>query len=462
MEGEPFPSARVRLLRAARRETRPELQHAVWSLAWPVILTLVSESMVGVVDVLMVGRLGAAAVAAVGVGAQILSAVSVVMTAVGTGTLALVARQVGAGRQQETDRILGQSIVAALGLSIVVVAPVILGVGRLVGVFGVTPEVAGLTGAFVRRVMLSIPAAAVVFVIGAGLRGAGDTRTPLAIGVVINVLNVAFNYVLIFGKLGFPALGVRGSGLATTVAFTTGAVMGCLLLVRGRLRLTITPDDLRPRLEPIRRVLAVGYPAAAEQLLIQIGFFLYVVFVARYGTKAVAAYFIGARIMALSFLPGFGFAAAAGALVGQYLGAHDPRRAESAGWLATRLSVYLMSTTGLVIFLGARHIAALFVADPEVVAGTVSFMYVLGVAQPLMGIDFTLGGALRGAGDTRFPLVTVLVAFYGCRLGASWVVSSLEHLSLTWLWSAVIGDYVARAALKWWRFAGGRWKAVTV
>ena len=448
--------------RAARTSSQAELQHAVWSLAWPVILTLVSESMVGVVDVLMVGRLGASSVAAVGIGVQILSAVSVVMTAVGTGTLALVARQVGAGAEREARNVLAQSIAAALALGAITIAPVIAAAPSLVRIFGVEPEVAELAAGYVRLVMFAIPAGAVGFVIGAGLRGAGDTRTPLAIGVVVNALNIALNYVLIFGRFGLPALGVRGSALATAIAFTVGAVIGLTLLMAGRLRLTLRVIDLRPQRAPIRRVLAVGYPAAAEQLLIQIGFFVYLLFVSTHGTKAVASYFIGARVMGLSFLPGFGFAAAAAALVGQSLGARHPRRAESAGWLANRMSIYLMSATGMVIFFAASHIASLFVDDPEVVAGTVSFMYVLAAAQPLMGIDFTLGGALRGAGDTRFPLVTVLIAFYGCRLGAAYLATSVFRASLPWLWSAVIGDYLARAALKWWRFASGRWKTVEV
>ncbi len=168
------------------------------------------------------------------------------------------------------------------------------------------------------------------------------------------------------------------------------------------------------------------------------------------------------RILALSFLPGFGFAAAAGALVGQHLGARDPALAERSGWVANRLAIYLMSACGLILFFAAQPIARLFVSDAEVIADTVSFIHALAAAQPFMAIDFTLGGALRGAGDTRFPLLSVLVAFYGCRLGAAYVAAMVLQLSLPWVWSAVIGDYIARAALKSWRFQSGRWKHVSV
>lgn len=185
----------------------------------------------------------------------------------------------------------------------------------------------------------------------------------------------------------------------------------------------------------MRRVLTIGYPTAAEQVLMQIGFFFYLMFAARYGTSAVAAYFIGVRILALSFLPGFGFAAAAAALVGQNLGANDPERAERSGWEANRLAMYLMSAAGVLIFVAARPIAALFVNDTAVVDDAVSFIYALAAAQPLMGIDYTIGGALRGAGDTRFPLITVFVGFYGCRLTCAYLAAMVLHLSLPWVWA---------------------------
>ncbi len=442
--------------------TQTELVHTIWSLAWPVILTFLLESLVGLIDTLMVGRLGATAVAAVGVGAQVLSAVSVAMTAVGTGTLAIVARRIGARETKDAEHVLLQSILAAFVLSIVAIIPVIIFAGEIVAAFNVDANVAVLGGGFVRFVMLSIPMSALLFVIGSALRAVGDTRTPLAIGFVVNVINIALNYVLIFGKLGLPALGVRGSGLATTIAFAVGACLTLALLLRGRLVLRLPRHGWQPDFSTIRRVLAVGYPAAAEQFLMQIGFFIYLIFAARYGTSALAGYFIGVRILALSFLPGFGFAAAAAALVGQNLGSKNPQRAEHSAWMSTGLAVVMMSVCGVVLYLAATPIAKLFVDDQAVVIDSVSFIHALALSQPLMAIDFTLGGALRGAGDTKFPLISVLVAFYGCRLGWAYVVTYVVHASLPWLWAAIFGDYIARSILKSWRLKSGSWKHIRV
>ena len=438
------------------------LWRTTWSLAWPVIFSFSIESVVGLCDMLMVGRLGPTAVAAVGVGIQILGAVDAMLFAVGTGALAIVARHVGAGERAEAEETLRQSIVSAIGLSALVMVPVFVFAPELIAAFRVDASVVEAGTPFVRLVVLGVPSGATLFVIVCSLRAAGDTRTPLAIGTVVGIVNVAVAWVLIFGRLGFPALGVVGAALATPLAFTVGAALGLFLLARGGLVLGFRWRPLRLRPDIVRRVLRIGVPTAVEQLLMQIGFFLYIVFAAEYGTAAVAAYFIGVRILALSFLPGFGFAAAASTMIGQSLGAGRPDEAARSGWAALTLSILMMTAGGLAIFIAARPIAGLFVNDAEVIADAVSFILVLAAAQPLMATDFTLGGALRGAGDTRFPLVSVLIGFYLCRLGAAYLVTFVLRLEIVWLWLAMIGDYSARSALKAWRFRSGAWKLVRV
>ncbi len=442
--------------------TRNDLMRIVWSLAWPAIMTFGLESMVGLVDTLMVGRLGASAVAGVGVGTQILNAVSVINMALATGTVALVARHIGANERRTAEAVLQQSIYVALAVAATMAVTVSLWAPELVSIFKVDAEVLANGTGFVRTIMMGVPFMAMFAVIAAGLRGAGDMRTPLMIGAFVNVLNIGLGYTLIFGKFGLPALGVRGSAMASAIAFTTGSVLGLCSLLRRTSVLQLRRELARPDLGLARRVVGVGSPTGIEQLLMQIGFLIYLRIASHYGTSAVAAYFIGVRILALSFLPGFGFGAAASTIVGQQLGARQLRSAERSGWEANRLAMVLMSVTGIVIFTFARHIAQLFIGDPVVVEDAVSFIHVLAAAQPLMAADSTLGGALRGAGDTRFPLVTVFIGFYCARLGCAWMAQSVFALSITWVWAALIGDYVLRAVLKSWRFHSGRWQRIRV
>jgi putative MATE family efflux protein len=451
---------------AAPSASRRELLRTTWALAWPAILSFSLESVVGFCGLLMVGHLGPVAVAAVGVGVQILFAVNSILFAFGTGALAIVARHIGAGERRAAEETLRQSIVAAVVASVLVAVPVIVLARPIVWFFRVEPAVVEETVRFLRIVMAEIPGVAVVFVVAASLRGAGDTRTPLLIGAVVGALHIAASYVLIFGVswggVGLPALGVVGAALASPLAFACGALLSLVLLARGTLRLVVRWPDFRVNGDLVRRVLRVGYPAALEHLLMQIGFFTYVVFVAEYGTGPVAAYFISARVLALSFLPGLGFATAAGALVGQYLGAGLPALAERSGWAAQTMALAMMSSAGVALFAAAGPIAGLFVDDPAVIADAVAFIRVLAVCQPLMAVDFVMSGALRGAGDTRFPLLAALIAFWVCRLGAAWIVTHVLHLELAWLWRVVILDFAARATLKSWRFRAGTWKGAIV
>lgn len=448
--------------RNADREADATLERQVWSLAWPVIVNLLSEAAVGLVDTLIVGRLGRDAVAAVGVGAQILGSVSVVTMAIGTGTVALVARHVGSGEVGMVRRVTGQSMVAALGLAVLAIVPVLIWTEQVVRLFGVDSAVVAQSAAFTRVVMMAIPGGAVGFVVASTLRAAGDTRTPLAFGLVVNAINVVLNYVFVFGAFGLPALGVRGSALATAVAFTTGATIGVVLLARGGLRVQVGIRDLRPDRALLLRIARIGAPTGIEMFAMQMGFLVYLVFASRYGTAAVAAYFIGVRILALAFLPGIGFATAASALVGQSLGAGLPERATEAGRVAVRLAVRFMSSAGLLLFVFAGTIARLFVDDPATIEDTRWFIYMLALCQPLMAVDYALGGSLRGAGDTRFTLVTLFAGLYGCRLAFAWVVTHVLELSVAWLWAALIGDYAARAAMKSWRYRSRAWQRVRV
>jgi putative MATE family efflux protein len=454
--------ARAAPVATVARASDAELLRATWQLAWPVIFSFSIESLVGLCDMLMVGRLGPTAVAGVGVGVQILGVVDAAMFAVGTGALAVVARHIGAGEHRAAEETLRQSIVAAIGVSLLTIVPVLVWAPALVRAFRVDPAVVELGTRFLRIVMIGVPAGAAFFVMVSSLRAAGDTRTPLAIGAVVGIVNVGLAYALIFGRFGCPRLGIVGAATATAAAFVTGMLVGLALLARGRLVLVLRTRPFRFRPDVMRRVLRIGYPAALEHLLMQLGFFLYIVFAAQYGTAAVAAYFIGVRILALSFLPGFGFAAAAATLIGQNLGAARADEAERSGRAAVRLAVWMMSSAGVLIFVAARPIARLFVDDEAVIADAVSFIRVLAACQPLMATDFTLGGALRGAGDTRFPLVAVFLGFYVCRLGAAWLVTFGLGLDVLWLWLAIVGDYLVRSALKGWRFRAGIWKTVVV
>jgi putative MATE family efflux protein len=440
----------------ARREAGT-LGVGVWQLAWPAVLTNLLQSTVGLVDVKVVGTLGAQAVAAATAGHRLFFVLQAMLMAVSAGTTALVARAWGGGERDEAARVVKSSLGLACGVALVMGC---LGLsvaepfGAMLGLQGAAQH---LTAIYIRWISGFTVVFAIGFVLGAGLRAAGDTRTPLLIGAVTNVVNILMLYMLVYGGFGFPKIGIAGAALAGGLAFTAGAALTLWLWMSGRLLLRPVPSDARSR-ERMRSVVRVGYPAALEQLVVQSGFIAFTFIIARFfGTAALAAYGIGVQILSLSFVVGFGFSIAASTLVGQHLGAGNPERAAQSGWRACLLAVGSMSVLSVVISAFARPIAELMISDKEVVRLTVAFIYLLGAAQPLMAIEFALGGALRGAGDTRFPLVTT---FTGLILGRV-VLSGLftaAGFSVEWIYGALLADYILKSFLLVNRFRSNKWQ----
>jgi putative MATE family efflux protein len=297
---------------------------------------------------------------------------------------------------------------------------------------------------------------AVAMVLGAGLRATGDTRTPLLIGIVQNACNILLLYLFVYGGWHFPKLGIAGAALAGGLAFSTGSILMLFLWARGYL--AVGPIRANPfERERTRALLRVGSPAALEQFIVQSGFIAFTLIISHYGNNALAAYGIGVQILSLSFVVGFGFSIAASTLVGQHLGANNPARAEASGWRAMALAMGSMSVLSVLIVSFARPIACMMISDPEVVRLTVSFIYCLGAAQPLMAIDFALGGAVRGAGDTRFPLLTT---FSGLIIGRVALACAFAWLRcpVAWIYGTVLADYVLKSSLLVIHFRSKKWQ----
>jgi len=410
---------------------------------------------VGLVDLKIVGVLGAPAIAAVTTGNRLFFVIQAALMAVCTGTTALVARAWGAGEHGEAALVTRASLWLCIVLALGVTVPGVLFARPIAGLFRLEPETVEVAAVYIRWLSLFHGAFAVGFVISTALRAAGDTRTPLVAGALANVVNVVLAYGLVNGRLGLPKLGVAGAAVASGVAFAASALLLTLLWLGGYLR--VGPGSGRAlQRRRVAQLLRIGYPAGLEQGVWQAGFLVFLWIVALYGTAPYAAYGIGVSLLSFSFVVGFGFSIAASTLVGQHLGAGDPDGAAQRGWHAMGLAALVMLVLGTAIILAARPLARFLIDDPEVVRLTVAFIYVLGSVQVLMAVEFTLSGALRGAGDTRFPLLTVTCGLFGGRIALA-ALSAWLGLAVEWVFAALIADYLIKTSLLVWRFHSRRW-----
>ncbi len=279
---------------------------------------------------------------------------------------------------------------------------------------------------------------------------------------IVNVINVIVAWVLTQGVAGLPRLGVAGTGLGAALGQGVGGLIVLLILVRGRGGLALGWPFRSPDLGRIKRILNIGLPSGAEQVMLQLALLSVSTVIAHFGTEAFAAHQVTWRVVSLSFLPGWGFAVAATTLVGQELGARNPQRASQSAYVAFRAALILMSTAGVLLFFLGEGIVRLFSDDPEVVRQGAMAVRLAALMQPLLAGSFVFSGALRGAGDTRVTMLITLASVWGLRIVVTYILGIALGLGLMGAWLAIGVDFGFRTIMFWQRFRSGKWKTIRV
>ncbi len=431
---------------------------SLFGLAFPSILANLLYSAVAVVQMKFVGTLGAEALAAIGVGQRVFFALQAVLMAVSAGTTALVARAWGAEDHVEASRVTMASLVAGGAFALAVTLPGILAAAPVASIFGLDPHTIELAASNIRWMSAFNLAFAANFILGAALRAAGDAWSPLWIGGAVNVVNIPLLYVFVFGHYGFPQMGVAGAAIAGGISFTLGGIAMVAIWMAQGFRLKYVANGWWRR-ERLRRLLHIGYPAGVEVAVFQAGYFVFLMLIGHfYGTVAFAAYNVGTSLLMVGFVVGFGFSIAGSTLAGQHLGANDPAGAVRSGWRSAVYAIASMGGIGVAVAVFAPELARFFLGDdPPTVRLTVQMAYILAATMPLMAIEFAIGGALRGAGDTRFPLLATAVGLLGarCALAATF---TLLGWPVVWVYGAMIVECIVKAAMLLARFQSDRWK----
>lgn len=433
------------------------------SLAWPSLVENVLLTAMGIVSMLMVGRLGASAVAGVGAANQVMNLLIVVFGGLAVGTTSLVARRVGSGDRASAASATLHSLALGLGLSIVVAIVGVVVAFPGLRLMGAEEEVARDGGLYLQGVMATTPLMVIMLIGNGSLRGSGNTRTPMINTAVANVVNVVVAYPLIFGVAGLPTLGLVGAAWGVVAARLVGAVMVGRSLLAGQVGgLAGLVRGFHPDRAILRALLAIGGPAAAESGSIQVGMMIFSLIVISMGTAAFAAQQIVFNVANLSMMPGLAFSVAATTLVGQALGAGDPGDAERHGWRGTGLAALWMSVMGAVFVLFPEQIIGFYTTDPEVIRQGAIGLRVIGFGQPMQGIAFVLSGALRGAGDTRTTLLVGTASMWLSRLPIAYLLGIVAQLGILGVWLAWAADWLIRGSLYAWKFRQGAWKKIRI
>ena len=436
----------------------PRGSMGVWTLAWPSIITNLFYATSSIVAIKIVGNLGPDAIAAAVTGQRVTFILQAVLTGVLAGSTALIARNWGADDKLEAGIFITRTVQLVLLLSLISSALIWQFADPLVKFFGLKGQALILSELYLKAISPFYVAFGCGLALITALRAVGDVKTPLIIGFIMNLFAIFFMLVFVNGWLGFPNYGVVGAAYGNGVSFIIGASLLIVCWLSNQLPVKYF-SIFNLDIERVKQIFNVGLPAALEQIIFQIGITAFLILVAYYGTEAYAAYGIGVQILSFSFVIGFGFSIAGATLVGQHLGAKNKDQARRAGWGAMRLSIISMTFFGIIIILLAEPLARFMIDNDEVVRLTVIFIWLLGSMQPLMAIEFSLGGALRGAGDTKTPLVITLTCLLFIRVFLA-VIFFLLDARIEIIFSTLVADYVVKGVLYVARFKSDKWMNV--
>jgi len=430
----------------------------VWTLAWPSIITNLFYATSSIIAIKVVGNLGPDAIAAAVTGQRVTFILQAVLTGVLAGSTALIARNWGARNKEEAGIFFTRTVQLVIFIAFMTGLLIWQFAEPLVIFFGLKGDALTLSVEYLK----AISPFYVGFGCGLGLitalRAVGDVKTPLVIGLIMNMFAIFFMLVFVNGWMGFPEYGVRGAALGNGLSFVIGALLLIVFWRTNQLPVKYS-SILHLDLMRVKEIFKVGLPAALEQVIFQAGITAFLILVALYGTEAYAAYGIGVQILSFAFVIGFGFSIAGATLVGQHLGAGNPNQARRAGWGAMRLSIVSMTFFGILIAFFAEPLARYMIDNDEVVRLSVVFIWLLGSMQPLMAIEFSLGGALRGAGDTKTPLVITLTCLLFIRVSLALIFYMLDA-SIEVIFSTLVADYVVKGFLYVARFKSNKWMNV--
>jgi MATE family multidrug resistance protein len=431
-------------------------------LAYPIVLAQLSQTTMHLVDSIFVGRLGAAQLGALGFAGVWLWTVFCIFSGAATGVQTFVSQAHGAGDERDCGRWAWQGLYALVPSAALVLFGFAALAGPLFGALGTTPEVREFGLAYVRTRPLGFTGLAVWLVLAAFFRGLGDTRTPLVATIVANVVNAVLAYGLVLGRLGLPAWGIAGAGVATSIAEWVGAAVLAAAFARPAVARAFATGPVRPAWSAIRRFLRTGAPIGGQWVLDMSAFAIFTTLVARMGNAPIAANQAMISLLSLSFMQAIGIGLAATTLVGRYKGAGSLESAVRSLVSALKLAVALAVAIAALFVLAPEALIRMYTDDAEVLRLSRPLLALGAAFQLFDALQIVIGGALRGAGDTRWPFLVQTGLAWLLRLPLVWLFAFAWEAGVVGAWYAEFVFILSLAAALGWRFRTGAWKDVRI
>jgi len=435
----------------------------VMAITLPALVELVLSQLFTMVDTVMLGRseASAVAIAAVGLTRNPVNLVRNLLVALHIGTTAGVAWAVGSGESRSAEQIARNALMLAAACGAAAWAGMAVMAGPIVQFMGAGPDTYGYAREYLLIVSAGMLPMSLTFAITASLRGVGQTRLPMMYNLFANMLNVVGNYALIYGRFGLPKMGVAGAALSTSISQVIGCVLAMVTAFCAETQVRLhTGGDWHLRMKWIRRILNVGSASMLEQLIMQAGFIIFARQVSGLGTAVFAAHQIGLSVNGLSWMPGQAFGVASTTLVGQSLGAGEEEKAVGFMRMIHRMSLCTAAMIAALFITCAPVIVALYTTDAQVAMLSAGVLRLIALGLPGISTQLPIAAGLRGAKDTRFPLMASMAGIWIFRVILAHPFIYTTGWGLTGAWLTIVLDQSTRAIVVYARFKSGRWLRV--
>lgn len=443
--------------------TENNLNKNIFKLSIPLVLENIFHMSVFVSDTIMIARLGTESIAAVGLAGTVYFVASMVFSSLNIASASIIARHVGAKEMGKAQIVAGQSILLSLMLGVAVSPFLVVFARKLLVVMSAEPIVIDLGVGYLQIVSGFMVLRLIMLACSGILRGAGDTKTPMKVTLVINIINVLFNWLLIYGIGPFPRLGVSGVGYATVISYFIGTGLLVKKLFEKEAVITISIQQMvRLHIESLRRIIRISIPAAIDTFLTQMGFLFFTKIVTMLGTVSLAAHEIALRIESISFMPGFALAVSTATLVGQSLGAKNVNLALLSMKRSCCFALVLMGFFALIFILLPEQIVGLFQPEANVFSLATICLMISAIEQPALAIYMVYSGGLRGAGDMVSPMIVAIVGTLCLHVPLAYVLGITFQLGLAGVWLGAAIDWIVRAVAIYILYKKGRWRNIMV
>ena len=438
--------------------TTGSINKAIFILAIPMVLEMIMESVFAVVDIFFVSKLGADAIATVGITESLITIIYALGIGLSTGVSAMVSRRIGEKKPKEAAKSAYQAIFTGLLISTIIAVPGVIFAKDILILMGTSESVANEMSGYTAVMLGGNASIMLLFIINGVFRSAGNPVLSMWVLWFANGVNIILDPLLIFGIGPFPELGIMGAAVATTTGRGLAVLLQVYLLIKGKGSIKFKGISLKPNKKLIKRLLDLSWGSISQYIVATSSWIILVRIIAIYGSEVLAGYTIALRIVIFSILPAFGISNAASTLVGQNLGAKQHSRAEKSVWVVGKTNMITMGIIGLLLVIFPATFLSIFTDDPLIIRHGVAALRIISIGFISYGFGMVMVAALNGAGDTKTPFRINLISFWMFEIPLAWVLATWIGLEQHGVYFSIILAESLMTFFAWMAFKKGKWK----